>query len=101
MTMPSPVCDLAASKYIECGEAISSRARFCLKCGASQTKAAAANLIKCITCNAEIPEFAKFCEECGALQPTSPADSFEQVGEVLPQATVGKVSKQKRLFRLF
>ena len=100
MTFPSPADDSAASKYIEGGAAISFKPKFCLKCGASQTKAAP-NLIKCITCNAEIPEFARFCEDCGALQTASPTNSFEQVGELLPEARVGKVSNQKKHFVLF
>lgn len=44
-----------------------SPAKFCLNCGASQTKAAPASL-NCISCNAEIPDFAKFCQECGTTQ---------------------------------
>jgi hypothetical protein len=62
-----PVGDSATPKCIEFGEAISSKVKFCLQCGTSQTKAAF-TLIKCISCDTEIPDFAKFCEECGATQ---------------------------------
>src|ERR1035441_8725127 len=36
MTTPSPANDSITSKCIECGAAISSKAKFCLQCGASQ-----------------------------------------------------------------
>lgn len=37
MTIPSPADDSATSKCIECGAAISSKAKFCERCGALQT----------------------------------------------------------------
>lgn len=39
MPVSSPADDTAVSKGIECGAAISSKVKFCLQCGASQTKA--------------------------------------------------------------
>ena len=67
MTFPSADDDYSASKCIKCSTGISYKAKFCLKCGASQTKAAPTS-IKCISFNAEIPDFAMFCEQCGATQ---------------------------------
>lgn len=77
MPVSSLADDTAASKCIECGAAISSKAKFCLKCGVSQTKVTPAS-VKCVSCDAEIAEFSKFCEECGALQTASPTGRIDK-----------------------
>ena len=82
MNASSSADDSTNSKCIKCGAVVSSNAKFCLQCGASQMKAAPA-LIKCIACGGKTPEFAKFCKECGALQATPQTNSPEPVGEVL------------------
>ena len=74
MQVPSPADDSGAFKCIKCGADIKPTAKFCLQCGASQTKAAPAT-IKCVACGTEIPELAKFCEECGATQTRKTEDT--------------------------
>jgi TM2 domain-containing membrane protein YozV/ribosomal protein L40E len=85
MPVASVADDTDAFKCIECGATISSKAKFCLNCGAAQRKATPAS-IKCVGCSAEIPEFTKFCEHCGAVQSASPPNSSTQVAERLPES---------------
>ena len=70
MSIPSTADDSLSPKCLECGADIKPTAKFCLQCGASQTKAAPAT-IKCVACGADITPTAKICEECGASQPES------------------------------
>ena len=63
---------------VKCGWDITTTAKFCPECGATQTKAAPIS-VKCVTCKAKIPEFATFCYECGAERTASPSNSLEPV----------------------
>jgi|ERR1035438_484409 TPR repeat protein len=100
MTFPSPADDSAASKCIECGAAISSKAKFCEECGAIQAASPTSSLEPV---GEALPELtASGIESQSSAPPQLSSTAANQTSNPAESGSVDeRDSTQKKLFRIY